>query len=365
MALPTREELRKRMMKKQAERTSRMKDPDEFRVPKVAGGEKLVYYFRVLPELEKGDKCVGGTCDVASELWFYANGAHWLNKQKHECPRMHDGNECEMCKLGWDLLEDEKDEDVRKKVIRQYMPRSGYAMNIYFLNIKNNPENLRGKVMWYNAPITVWKPMDACIANEDAGSEVDPHATGIFYHPYEGGYTFKLTATKKGDWNNYESECGFLAKSFGPLVSDENGKPNNEAIQAILDKRHVLQNKFPARNADKIAEIVKKIESPVGEGEAEGEEGVEDIQVAEGANEVKRQQQFAKQQKPAVVEEFQESPKTRPAGKPVEVNAETNVASREQVKSEQKPKQAAAAAAAAEEDAVLEDLLSQIKGNKK
>jgi hypothetical protein len=259
--MPSRDELLKRMRKKQEERTTRRKDPDQFSPPQIKDHTtKLIYYFRVLPELHEGDKCASGVCEVDNELWYYENGVHWFQKERHECPRVHDGKECQLCQLGFDLMESAPDKDAKSQLARKYLARQGFAVNVYFLDVKTNPEELRGKVKWFNLPITLWRKMDECISSDDAGDELDQKAHGIFYHPYEGGYTFKLIAQKKGDWNDY-SESSFLPKSFSPLMVAENNEPDDKAIQEILAKRIVLQSRFAERNNEKLTMLVKKIEN--------------------------------------------------------------------------------------------------------
>jgi len=352
---PSREELRKRMLQKRSERSSRAKDPDEFRAPKMKGKDKWTAYFRVLPELEKEDKCATGTCEVSSDMWYYENGAHWVGNDKLECPRVHDSEDCPLCSLGWDMLDGETDDDVRKKIFKEYIPRTYFSVNVYFLNIKNNPESVRGKVMWFSMPMTVFKKMDECILNDDEGDELDPKAAGIFYHPYEG-YTFKLVVGNKGDWNTYE-ESSFLPKTFGPLVATKDGKPDEKAIQAILDKRHVLVNKFPARKPEKLQKIV---DDKINGGKHDGADQVIDVAGKD------------RKESEVVVETTAEVTEVA-AVVGQEVVSEVSGASSEETENEviaevteptaEKPKaKAAKKPAIGEEDDELASLLQQIKG---
>jgi hypothetical protein len=241
------------------EKSKFRRDPDEFRPPRVKENEALEYYFRVLPELHKGQKCKTGICDMDNDLWYYENGFHFYENTRHPCPRIHDGQDCPLCSIGFQLMRDVSDPTVRQRIARDYLARTYYAVNIYFLNIEKNPESLRGKVMWYNMPLQIWKMMDTCINSDNPGDAEEPLACGIFYHPYEGGYNFKLRATKKGDYNNYEQGSGFLAQSFGPLVKSKTTEPDREKIEEILAQRIILQSKFPPRSTDGLEQTARKL----------------------------------------------------------------------------------------------------------
>jgi hypothetical protein len=346
------------MRKKREERNAKRRDPDEFRAPKVQGDETLHFYFRILPELQVGDKCATGECDVPSDLWYYENGSHWLNdtKEKLECPRLHDSEECPLCSLGFDLLDKEKDEDMRKDIAKKFLGRGGFAVNVYFLDTKSNPEDLRGKVKWFNLPLTVFKILDECITNDDAGDEVDPQPCGIFYHPYEGGYTFKLEARKKGDWNTYE-RSKLLVKTFGPLIDDGKGNPDEEAIEKVLAQRHILQNKFPARNAEKLAKVVAKIENQGADDEGDDAEEIPINKTEEVVNEVRSEKKAESKPKPEKADP--EPEKADP--EPEKADPEPEKADPEPEKADPEP----APKEEAEKDPELAELLGAIKSGKK
>jgi hypothetical protein len=258
MPLPSREEMLKKVRAKAAEQKNTRKDPDEFRVPKITDNkETKEYIFFILPDLQAGDQCRTGVCENGMENYYYENGFHWFDNQKYECPRIHDHDSCPMCDMGFELMKDSDDKDYKQKISSKYLARGHYAVNIYFLNAQKNPEELRGKVMWYNAPRTIFEKWDQCINNDDPGDDVDPKACGIFYHPQEGCYAFKLIAKKKGDWNTYE-ESLFLAKTFAPLAVKD-GAPDDERIAEILAQRHWLPSKFASRNVEKLQALVNKI----------------------------------------------------------------------------------------------------------
>ena len=232
------------------------RDPNEFRPPKAKDGEELNYYYRILPELSKGEECDGGLASRDYDFYFYEHGAHWIDNRPVECPRIHDGEECEICKLGFELLNDESDIEQRRAIAKRYLPRSYYSINIYFLNNKRNPEDLRGRVMWGSVPKTVYDILDSCLNSDDPGDEDDPRAFG-FFHDVTEGYVFKLNVKKKGEFNTYEGSR-FLPNTLDPLVKTEDGKVDADAINVILNKRHDLVEKFDARDKDKISGIVKK-----------------------------------------------------------------------------------------------------------
>ena len=257
----SREEMLARTRKKMQERSQGRRDPDEFRCPLAKGDETLEYYFKVLPAIEPGDVIKGGQeCENGSPdgLWYYENGSHFFNRTRYECPRCHDSDPCPMCQFGFDLMKDSQDKDFRRRVSSTYLARSYYAVNIYFLQNKKNPEAVRGRVFWYNAPKTVWDIWDACIQSDDPGDPEDPQACGLFFYPWDSTYTFKLVATRKGDYNTYETSK-FLPATLGPLVALKDKEPDEEAIERILKERHYLPSKFSERNVEKLEELLKII----------------------------------------------------------------------------------------------------------
>lgn len=379
--LMSREEMLAQVRKKMAERSNKgNRDKDEFRPPKANPEQTLEYYFRILPELSKGDKCASGVCDQDSDLWYYENGSHWVNKKKVECPRCHDQNPCELCQFGFDLLEKENDKQVRSRISKNFLAKGMYAVNIYFLNTSKNTEDVRGKVMWYNAPRTVWAIWDETINSDDPGDEEEPRACGIFYHPLEG-YTFKLVVKRRDDYNNYEKSC-FMASSLGPLVKKKDGNPDDARIAEILAQRHILTMKFEERSQDRIMEILNKVkDNYAGAGDDEGEdikfdkskkekveedvaeelsEAVEEV-VSEAVDEVVDEvvneaadEVVDEVEEIEEVEEVEEKPKSapKPASKPASKSAPKPApkpAPKKEVKEE-----------VSEEDPELSELLSQI-----
>lgn len=274
--METRDEMLARLRKKMEERGQGRRDPDIFMPGEAKDGERLEWFFRVLPPLVEGETCKTGTAPKTLEFWFYENGAHYLSngRERHECPRIHDGEECPLCQVGFELMEDNDDKEYRKKVAKQYLPRSYYSVNVYFLNTDKNPEALRGRVMCYNMPKTVFDIMQACVDNDNTGDEQDPKAAGIFFHPTEGGYTFKLVAEKQGEYNSYKQSM-FLPASFGALVKLADSSPDMARIQTILNLRHWLPSKYKARDLQKLNDLIAKLQqSEVGGGTHGGTEEI-------------------------------------------------------------------------------------------
>lgn len=258
--MPSREEMLAGLRKKHQERQQDRRDPDEFRPPKTNQNDTFEFYFRVLPELHVDDKVKGGgTCDIGNDLWFYENGCHFHERKRYECPRLHAQQECELCTLGFDMMKDVDDSEARSRISRNYLSKSFYAINIYILPINKNPENLRGKVMWFNVPRQIFDKLEACINNDDVGDAEEPKAAGVFFHPLEG-YTFKLVVKHKGGYNNYE-ESTFIPRSLGPLAKLEDNSANEPEIERILAERHILQRKFRACDIEKLSELVEKLTS--------------------------------------------------------------------------------------------------------
>jgi len=257
MAKMSKEELLAKVRAKMKEKSGNRKDVNEFRPPKVEEKKEQELYFRVLPELQKGDVCASGVAEGSCDLWFYPNGNHWFQKEKLECPRVYGVGDCPICNFGFELLEDEDDKQARSTIAKNYLSRAYNAVNVYFEKYDRNPEELRGKVMWFNLPKTVFDIMDACINNDDPGDEMEPKACGLFYDPDES-YIFKLHIKHKSGYNNYESSS-FLAKSQSPLVALPDGSPDQQKIDQILAQRHYLPSKFPACDIDKLEGMLESM----------------------------------------------------------------------------------------------------------
>jgi hypothetical protein len=238
------------------------RDPAEFKPPQVKEGERKVYRFYVLPPVQQGEKVEGGVATKSMELYGVSNGSHWIHNRPHACPRVHDQEDCPMCAYGFERMSETQDKKQKSAIAKAYLPGPRLALNIYFPNDSNNPEELKDKNMWFNAPKQVTDLFEECVNRDDAGDIADPKAHGVFFDE-TAAYLFQLEITHKGGYNDYSSSK-FLA-SVGPLPiafsydAAKNRIPNQPAIDAILARRFDLFTKFDARDAAKLQDLVLKI----------------------------------------------------------------------------------------------------------
>lgn len=213
-------------------------DPDEFRAKKVENqNEEMKYRFFILPPFKAGDKLKGGPATQSMDQFFINHGTHWIQNRPHACPRIHYGEDCPICNFGFELLKETKDEERRKNILSEWMPNQSYLVNIHFPSwIKSNPEELRGRTMFYNAPKTCFDLWTSCIMR-DSSSEEDPEAFGVFFDEAEA-FLFELKVTRKGKNNSYAASK-FISNNGvpQPMVRDENYK-------ALLESRHNLYDKL-------------------------------------------------------------------------------------------------------------------------
>lgn len=249
------QEVRKRMM---AKKSGRQRDPMEFRPPSVQAGQpELKYKFIVLPPLKQGDACAAGKASKTMDLWYIPAGTHWINNKPYECPRVHDGGDCDYCTLGFDLLKDTDEEQTRKDIIKVYMPRTASTINIYFPPYQSNPEDVRGKVMWYGTQKTVFDAMAKTLMRDASKDDQDPQAFGFFYLP-DDSYVFQLAINHKGGFNDYTSSK-FLPNTKGPMVKKTDGSIDQEAINTILAQRHDLFTKYAERDGATLSKLAKAV----------------------------------------------------------------------------------------------------------
>ena len=357
-------ELLAQVRKKQQEKSAGRRDPDELRIPKARPKERLEYLVKILPELAKGDPCKDGTSPEGMELWYYQNGAHYHDRQYQPCPRVHDGEQCPLCQIGFDLLNETDEEEQRKRISRVYLPRTYYAANVYVLNHKTNPEEIRGKVMWLNLQKTIWTKLDACLQSDDEGSETDPKAAGVFFHPWKRTYALKVVAFKKGDYNNYE-ESALLPLTLGPLAALKDGTADDKRIQEILDMRIYIPDRFDARNVEKLKVIGNQLLHKAPDDASDAEDLADEVVGGEPAPKKKAAPQNIEE------EPVQKAkPKTEPKkaeGKVVEETVEEAVEEAAAPKKTTKPAETkvADAADAADDSDELTNILSQINSSKK
>ena len=291
--------VRKRLQEKQG---NRFKDANEFRPPKNLDDNKIIRIrFYVLPPLAAGDKCADGVASESMDMFYVQNGAHWINNRTHQCPRIHeDDEECPLCQIGFDLMGETDIKDERRAIAKQWLPRTQYAVNVYFPKDKVNPEELGGKVMWMNASKQVYDIWEACIMNDEEGDPADPQAYGVFYDELNS-YCFQLEIGKNGDWNSYKTSK-FLANNGKRPIASKDGKALPKRIEAILAQRHDLFTKFGARDSDALAALAKQMLS----GEPEKDDAGFDSDESESepkAEEPKAEEPKAEEPKAESVEE--------------------------------------------------------------
>jgi hypothetical protein len=229
--------IRSKMRKKKG---GKIKDPNEWRPDKAEVGKPLKYNFFILPPVESMD------------LWYYEHGAHWIDKQVTECPRLHDDIPCPLCQFGFDLMKESEDKDVRRQIAKDYLSSSRCAVNIYFPPIKSSPAEYRGKVMWFSMPQSVYSICEEVIMRDPPESDaLEPEPYGIFYDP-QNALPFVLEVKKKGDFNSYESSH-FINKKM-PL-----SKSGEDKVAEILDLRHDIPTLFQERSIDTLQSIVDNL----------------------------------------------------------------------------------------------------------
>lgn len=249
------EEVRKRMREKKG---GRARDPMQFSAPQVKAGEELKLKFYVLPAVQEGDTIATGKPSKNMDLWFMLAGTHWINNKPYECPRIHDGEECRFCQLGFDLLKGTDDDDQRKNIVKTYFPKQSWVVNVYFPPYSSTPQDLRGKVMWYAMPKTVFDIMESTIMREASRDELDPQAFGLFYEPNDA-YVFQLDIKHQGGYNEYKSSK-FLPATRGPIIKVKDSAEMDEvAVANVLSQRHDLYTKFAPRDADALAKRAQEV----------------------------------------------------------------------------------------------------------
>lgn len=237
-----REKLKKQM-------SGKFTDPDEFRPPKAESSEPIKFRFFILPPLFKGDKIKSGVVDKTMEQFFVTHGNHWINDKPHPCPRIWDGTDCDICQTGFDLLKEEKDEDKRKAIVKAWMPSAYYMVNIYFTSSSVNPEELRGKVKFFNAPKTCFDIWTSTLLKDDAGDADDPTAFGVFFDE-NSAFQFQLEVAKNGRNNSYKTSK-FIANGGEPtpMLKDK------DKLAKLLEMRHNLFAKIEMPDPAKIKKL--------------------------------------------------------------------------------------------------------------
>lgn len=235
-------------------------DPDEFRPAKAKPGETLKYRFYILPGLLEGDKLKAGIVEKSMDLFFVNYGQHWVQNHPHACPRVYDGSECALCDFGLKLLRDKSLGDAERQKIRtDWLPNSSYVVNIFFPNVKANPEELRGRIMYYKAPKTLFDMWTACI-NRDAPDVIDPDEElepyGVFFDE-NSAWLFELQVQMNGKTNGYKTSKFIVGndKKPVPIAKNEDGTPNTKMITQLLSQRINIWDRLEPPDREKIKKL--------------------------------------------------------------------------------------------------------------
>lgn len=238
-------------------------DPDEFKPDKAKDGAELKYRFFILPPLRAGDVLKSGEVSQSMDNFFLTNGQHWINEKPHACPRVWDGSDCDVCQYGFDLLKECKEkkygEDRKKSIVQTWMPSTYYMVNIFFTNWKGNPEDLRGKVKYYNAPKTCLDKWMATLMKDDKGDPEDPEAYGVFFDE-ANAFCFELVATKDGKSNGYKTSS--FIKNNGvpvPMIMNEDRSANVAKLKQLLSLRIDLFSKVDTPDPSKIKRLANTL----------------------------------------------------------------------------------------------------------
>lgn len=251
--------IRKKLRQSQS---GKFTDPDEFRPEKAnSTTEATKYRFYILPPITAGDILKSGTVkeNQVMEQFFLPHGNHWIQDKPYPCPRVWDGTQCEICDVGFDLLKEtpKEDEEKRKVLVKTWMPNTYYMVNVYFPNIKMNPEELRGRVRFYNAPKTCFDTWSATLMRDDAGDPEDPQAYGIFFDE-NAAFLFQLEVMKHGRNNSYKTSRFVVdGGKPQPMVRNPDGTAATEGLVKLLKMRHNLFEKVEMPNLEKLSQIAK------------------------------------------------------------------------------------------------------------
>jgi hypothetical protein len=216
----------------------------------------MKYRFFILPPIMTGDKLKGGEATQDMDHFFLPHANHWINDRPHPCPRVWSGDEhgdCAVCQAGFDLLKEEKDENTRKEIIKQWMPNTYYMVNIFFVNSPMNPEDLRGQVKFFNAPKTLFDTWTATLMREGSGDPEDPVAHGVFFDE-SAAFMFQLEVLKFGRNNSYKTSK-FVANGGEPqpMLKDTSKLP------ALLKMRHNLYEKVERPSVEAMKKLARVI----------------------------------------------------------------------------------------------------------
>ncbi|MDP1712579.1 MAG: hypothetical protein Q8K86_08990 [Candidatus Nanopelagicaceae bacterium] len=280
-------------------------------------GSPMIFRFRILPPMRQDEKVLDGdkSIVVKEEVdWAIEHGSHWFNNRPYECPRLVTKDPCPVCDIGFGLMKTTSDKEKRSAIAKSYLPKSYWAVNVYFLNADPNPDEIRGKVLWADINKTVFDICEQCVMADDQGSDEDPRPFGLFYDVDEG-YVFQMDIRSKGGYPTY-SMSKFLIKTRGPLAKSNSGERDDERIGSLLGQRHFLPYKIEKPNLDEL----EKIAGTIADDDVEAEEvaagtAVDEDNVVEAGTASRPKPIQTKAAEAADDEVAEEAPKT--AKKPV------------------------------------------------
>lgn len=236
--------------------SGKFNDPDEFKPEKAkSANEPTRYRFFVMPPVMMGEKTKQGESRRGMDQFYIQHGNHWVNERPHACPRIYNNGDCPICSFGFDLLKTTKDQERRGVILKQWMPATYYMVNIYFPDVKTNPEDLRGRVMFYNAPKTCCDLWTSTIMRDEGGDPDDPQAYGAFFDE-NAGFLFELQVLKNGRQNGYKTSKFIVGDGKPvPFVKLPDGSPDKKTLAKLLEQRHDLWQKVEVPDQDKIKKI--------------------------------------------------------------------------------------------------------------
>jgi hypothetical protein len=248
------ESIRKRLKKSMG---GKFNDPDQFRPDNAKSTtEPLKYRFFILPPLIEGDELKTGVVGKTMDQFFIQHADHWVNSKPTPCPRVWDNEDCPICQFGFDLLREQKDENKRRDIVQVWMPSTYYMVNIFFTKWEGNPEELRGRVKFYNAPKTCFDIWTAALLRDDKGDEDEPQAHGVFFDE-SAAFQFQLESLKQGRNNSYKTSKFVTTDGIPIPMLGKKGSPNEAGIAKLLKLRHNLWDKIQVPDMDKVKRVYR------------------------------------------------------------------------------------------------------------
>lgn len=247
----SRDEILARMRQRQDEKASSRGDKLQWKPPQVKEGQESIFKVVVLPPLFKGDKCIGKDnekmiCPEDWEYWYFQHGEHYINRRPYPCPRAYNPNvDCPLCSVGFDLMSNVYDKAVRSAIAKEWLSRSSFSANVYFLPNKNS-DDLSGKVMWWNVPVKIVGLIDKALKMDDSGDDEDnPQPFGYVLDP-EACFPILIKIKSKSDNNTYEDSAMFTKpRSLGD--ADE--------IASILSNRVYVPSRLGVVDIDMLKKL--------------------------------------------------------------------------------------------------------------